>query len=272
MKTTDELYQEVRLTPRVARVVLKSNSQHGQQDPRSQDARSSWEPSRDSKGSGETCSSTMDYRISGVPLSVVEQQDTTRENKVKKLIEKFENHQRKESYLKDLSQTQKITGFRKESEELIADMNNTEIFELCENSSKQQSYRDIGLIYCCCGRNIKSSLSSTTFQQNNRDVTSIPGYVFKKKKNRGTKRGPSERQRMNHQAKQMLKKARQEKHGSYPTILARWHGDKDYRKSLTAIGVTEKDIMLYDRIALEKPATLNKKLREFKIRSTGFSR
>ena len=31
-----------------------------------------------------------------------------RENNVKKLIEKFEKHQHKESYLKDLSQTQKI--------------------------------------------------------------------------------------------------------------------------------------------------------------------
>ena len=33
MKTTDELYQKVRLTPRVPRVVLKSNSQDGVQDP-----------------------------------------------------------------------------------------------------------------------------------------------------------------------------------------------------------------------------------------------
>ena len=28
--------------------------------------------------------------------------------------------------------------FSKESQDLIADMNNTEIFEFCENSSKQQ--------------------------------------------------------------------------------------------------------------------------------------
>ena len=32
MKTTDELYQKVRLTPRVPRVVLKPNSQYGLQD------------------------------------------------------------------------------------------------------------------------------------------------------------------------------------------------------------------------------------------------
>ena len=87
---------------------------------------------------GNLENNTVDYRIPGIPLSVVEQQDTNRPIKVKKLIEKFEKHQHKESFLQDVSQTQKINKFSKESQELIADMNNTEIFELCENSSKKQ--------------------------------------------------------------------------------------------------------------------------------------
>ena len=66
MKTTYELYQKVCLTPRVPRVVLKANLQCGQQDPQNQEARSSWEPSSDSKSYGETCCSIVDYRISGV--------------------------------------------------------------------------------------------------------------------------------------------------------------------------------------------------------------
>ena len=70
MKTQDELYQKVRLTPRVTRVVLKLNSQFGHQDLQSQDARSSWEPSSDSKSYGETCNNTVDNKISGVPLSL----------------------------------------------------------------------------------------------------------------------------------------------------------------------------------------------------------
>ena len=40
----------------------------------------------------ETCNNTVDHRTAGVPLSAVEQQDTTRENKVKKSMQKFENH------------------------------------------------------------------------------------------------------------------------------------------------------------------------------------
>ena len=85
MKTQDELYQMVRVTPRVPRVVLKSNSKCGPQDPQSQEARSSWEPSSGSKSYGEIRNNTVDHRISGVPLSAVEPQYTTRENKVQKV-------------------------------------------------------------------------------------------------------------------------------------------------------------------------------------------
>ena len=138
----------------------------------------------------------MDYRISGVPLSAVEQQDTTRENKVKKLIEKFENHKHKgiipsglEPDAENQQVQQRIAGFDR------ADLSNTEICELCENSSKQQcidcnAYWEIGTISCSCERNMKSSQSPTEFDQNNRDVTSIPGYVIKKNSSRGAKHGP----------------------------------------------------------------------------------
>ena len=73
---------------------------------------------------------------------------------------------------------------------------------------------------------MKSSRSPTEFDQNNRDVTSIPGYVIKKNSSRGAKHGPSERQKMYCQAKQMLKKARQKKHGRHPTILSRWYASE----------------------------------------------
>ena len=69
------------------------------QDLRSQHARSSWDPPSDSESSGETWNNAVDYRILVIPLSAVEQQDRTRDNKVKKLIGKFENHQHKESFL-----------------------------------------------------------------------------------------------------------------------------------------------------------------------------
>ena len=72
----------------------------------------------------------MDYRIPGVLLSVVEQQGTHRKDIVEKLIGKFENHPNKESFFQDFKQTKEINEFSKESQDLIADMNNTQIFEL----------------------------------------------------------------------------------------------------------------------------------------------
>ena len=105
---------------------------------------------------------------------------------------------------------------------------------------------------CSCGRNMKSLQSPTKFDQNNRDVTSIPGYLIQKNSSRGAKHGPSERQRMCYWAKQMLKKARQQKHGRHPTILSPWYASQTYRDSLCAIGWREKHIKLYNRIALEK--------------------
>ena len=96
---------------------------------------------------------------------------------------------------------------------------------------------------------MKSPQSPTELEQNNHDVTSIPGYFIKKNSSHGAKHGHSELQRVYYQAKQMLKKARQKKH---PTILSQWHASESYRNSLYAIGWREKHIMLYDRIALEK--------------------
>ena len=108
-----------------------------------------------------------------------------RENKVKRLIEKFENYQNKNSLIQDLKHTEKIDKFSQESQDLIADMDNTEVFELCEYSSKQQcpdcnAYWEMEMIYCSCGRNMKSTRSLTEFDQDNCDVTSIPRCVIKK--------------------------------------------------------------------------------------------
>ena len=87
MKTKDELFKKARLTPRVPRVVLKSNSKICLQDQREKDARTSCDQSSGSHSTWETGSNTVDYRISGVPLSAVEQQGAHRKDKVKKFIE-----------------------------------------------------------------------------------------------------------------------------------------------------------------------------------------
>ena len=99
---------------------------------------------------------------------------------------------------------------------------------------------------------MQSTRSPTEFDQNNRDVTSIPGNVIKKNRSRGPKHGASERQKTYYHAKHMLKKRPNRKHGSHPTILSRWYACDEFRKSLSDIGWREHHIILYDRIALEK--------------------
>ena len=65
-------------------------------------------------------------------------QDARRQNNVTNLIEMFEKHQHEEQFLKDMSQKQEINKFSEESQQLHVEMNQTEIFELFENSAKHQ--------------------------------------------------------------------------------------------------------------------------------------
>ena len=159
MKFKDQLYQRESVILR-PRVVLKANAQCGSQDLLVQEARSSWESQQDAESYGETRSNTADYRIPGISISTVKLQDARRQNKVTKLIEMFEKHEHKEQCLKDMSQKQEINKFSEESQQLLADMNQTEIFELCENSAKHQcldcnTFSEIGILHCSCGRNLK---------------------------------------------------------------------------------------------------------------------
>ena len=180
MKTKDQLYQRESVILR-SRVVLKANSQSGSQDPPVQEARSSWESQQDAESNGETRSNTGDYRIPGISISTVKLQDAQRQNNVTKLIEMFEKHQHKEQSLKDMNQKQEINKFSEESQQVLVDMNHTEIFDFCENSAKLQcpdcnSHTKIGIIYCSCGRNLKYKRSPTTTRKSNRDYTSILGF------------------------------------------------------------------------------------------------
>ena len=169
----------------------------------------------------------------------------------------FEKHQHEEQFLKDTSQKQEINRFSEESQQLFDDMNQTEIFELCDNSAKLQcpdcnDFTEIGIIHCSCGRNLKKKRSPKTTQKANCDFASIPGFVIKKNSSRGPNHGASERQVMFFNAKEMLKRGRQEKHGSHPTILSRWYAQEKYRDSLAKHDIGEKEVMLFDRIALER--------------------
>ena len=163
------------------RVVLKSGSKSGSQDLPVQEARSSWESQQDAESYWETRSNTADYRISGISISTVKLQDARRQCS--------KNIGIKEQFLRNMSQKQEIS---EESHKLLEDVNQTEIFELCENSAKLQcpdcnAFQEIGIIYRSCGRNLRYSRSFTTLQKTNCDFTSIPGFAIEKNSTRGPK-------------------------------------------------------------------------------------
>ena len=83
MKTKDQFYQRESEILR-PRVVLKGTSQSGSQDLLVQEARSSWESTRDAESHGETRSNTADYRIPGISISTVKLQDARRQNNATK--------------------------------------------------------------------------------------------------------------------------------------------------------------------------------------------
>ena len=133
-------------------------------------------------------------------------------------------------------------------------MGNTEIFELCETASKKQCPDcalcwEIGIVHCSCERCFNLRKVPKSWTRRTMTPYQLPVTSSKRNLTHGAKHGASERQRMYHEAKKMLQKARQPKHGGYKTILERWH--KDYRKSLSEIGWTEEQIIQYDEHALE---------------------
>ena len=116
----------------------------------------------------------VDYRIPGTSLSTFQEQDEQRRHTVAKLIEQFESHQYKEQVLQDMSQTQKINWFSKASQKLLKDINETEVFELCKNTAKQQCpdcnyFTEVEIVYCNCVR----SLSKIEVLQHSKRTISI---------------------------------------------------------------------------------------------------
>ena len=161
-----------------------------------------------------------------------------------------------------MSQTQKINKFSEASQRLLKDMNQTEIFELCENTKKLQcqdckSSTEVGIIYCRCGRNRKYNRSPKP----NLDYNTIGGCIVKKNCSRGPKHVQQKGKKKFFKAKDMLRKAKKR---GFPTILARWQEQESYRSSLKDHDIGEQEVIIYDRHALERhyyTATKNERMR-----------
>ena len=91
----------------------------------------------------------MDFRIPGLPPSVVKHAQST---SVRELIQKIENHPDRHALQQDLRQNEAFYPFSPESKKMIQEVGNIELFELLETHPKTQckaclSYWSVGIVY-----------------------------------------------------------------------------------------------------------------------------
>ena len=125
----------------------------------------------------------VDFRIPGLPHSVVKHAESSR---VRELVKKIENHPDRHALQQDLRQNKAYNPFSAESKRMIQDVGNVELFELFETDPKTQckaclSYWSEGIVSCTCGHFLqKETVANRRFIVYTMDLLSIPEYVIKK--------------------------------------------------------------------------------------------
>ena len=123
----------------------------------------------------------IDFRIPGLPHSVVKQAQNSR---VRELVKKIENHPHRQFLQGDLQQNKAYNPFSTTSKKMIQDVGNVELFELFETDPKTQwkeclSYWSECIVYCTCGHLLKTIAANRGFIEYTLDLLSIPEYVIK---------------------------------------------------------------------------------------------
>ena len=139
----------------------------------------------------------IDFRVSGLSNAVVKQAENFR---VRELVKKIESHPHRRVLQADLQQNNAYNPFSEESKAMIREMDNVELFELCETIPKVQCpecllYWNRGIIYCSCGHLLMERESNQHFHQWRLDAFSIPNYEIKKVRPRGARHGKTEAQK-----------------------------------------------------------------------------
>ena len=107
----------------------------------------------------------MDFRIPGLPHSVVKRAQST---SVRELVKKIVNHPDRHALQQDLRQNKAYNPFSAESKWMIQDVGNVELFELFETDPKTQckacvSYWNEGIVNCTCGHLLKETVANRCF-------------------------------------------------------------------------------------------------------------
>ena len=142
----------------------------------------------------------IDFRVPGLSHAVLKEAAHLQGHE---LVNRIENHPRREALHADLQQNNVYNPFSKKSKAMIWELGNVELSELCETILKVRCshcllYWHQGIVYCTCGQCLIESKSRRKFHKLRLDALSIPNYVIKKRPTHGARHGKTEVQREYH--------------------------------------------------------------------------
>ena len=122
----------------------------------------------------------IDFRVSGLPYAVVKQAENSR---VREIVKKIESHLHRQDLQADLQQSNAHNPLSEKSKKMIRDMDNVELFDLCETIPKVQCsecplYWNQGIFYCTCVHLWRENKSSRRINRWQLDILSIPNCVI----------------------------------------------------------------------------------------------
>ena len=193
----------------------------------------------------------MDFRIPGLPRSVVKHAQST---SVRQLIQKIEDHPDRHALQQDLRQSQSFNPFSPESKQMIRVVGNIELCELLETEPKTQckvclSYWDIGIVNCTCGHFLrKGREENQKIIKYTMNLLSIPDYVIKKGRPHGHRHGKKPGDREYYIANSLKKKCKQK---NFLCIHERFIRDDQFRSRMIENGRNDNACRQMDTLADE---------------------
>ena len=190
----------------------------------------------------------IDFRILGLPHSVVKQAENSR---VRELVKKIESHPHRHALQLDLQQNKAYNPFSTTTKQMIQDVGNVELFELFETDPKTQckeclSYWSEGIVHCTCGHHLKEIVANRGFIEYTLDLPSIPEYVIKKGRPHGHRYWKTPEKKEYHLAHNLKKRCIKRR---FTGIHDRFLRDPDFRKSMLEHDRDEDVCLKWDDLA-----------------------
>ena len=190
----------------------------------------------------------IDFRIPGLPHSVVKQAQNSR---VRELVKKIENHPHRHALQLDLQQNKAYNPFNTMTEQMIQDVGNEELFELFETDPETQckerlSYWSEGIAYCTCGHLLKEIVANRGSIEYTLDLFSIPEYVIKKGRPHGHRYGKTPEKKEYHLVHKLKKRCIKKR---FTRIHDRFLRDHDFPRCVLEHDRDEDVCLKWDDLA-----------------------